>query len=64
MFWGFSLLPLTVFILGEGHANHIHLLFRESSMIQRHCLLLKPKGHSTVFRNLATDRGILIKIIY
>ena len=64
MFWGFSFLSLTVFILGEGHANHIHLLFRRSSMIQRHCLLLKPKGHSTVFRNLDSNSGTLIKIIY
>lgn len=36
----------------------------ERSVIQRHCLQLKPKGHSTVFRNLDNDSGTLIKIIY
>lgn len=64
MFWGFSLLPPTVFSSGEGHTNHIQPLFKESSMIQRHCLLLKPKGRSTMFRNLDSDSGTIIKIIY
>lgn len=63
MFWRFSLFSLTVCILGEGHVNHIHQLFW-SSMNQQYCLLLKPKGHSTVFRNLDSDSGMLIKIIY
>lgn len=62
MFWGFSLF-LLMFLHEEKVVltTFIHCLGK-SSVIKIHYLSLRPKGHSTVFRNL--DRGALIKIIY